>query len=153
MGINSIGGFGGMQMDSASFAQQRFNRIDANADGGIEKSEFAKIAEEHGQNVDEVFTQFDVNEDGKLDQSEEAELFAAHKPNGLPPGGMSGPGKTGGADDTFQALLDALAESDEEDENSIQSLMQSFLQQSGAPYGNGGIFSASANMSTFSAIG
>lgn len=155
MGIDGIGGSGEMRMNSAQFAQKRFERLDVDADGGINKSEFSRIAEKKGLDVDEVFTQYDVNEDGKLDKTEEAELFAAHKPKGPPPPPPGGTmGQTEEAEDTFQTLLDALAsEESNEDENSLQSLLQSFLQKSGSGYSNSGLFSSSSSVSTFSAVG
>lgn len=157
MGIEGISGSGGMRIDSAQFAQKRFERLDADANGGIDKTEFSGIAEKVGMGVDELFTQYDVNEDGKLDQTEEAEVSANHKPKGPPPNGGGGMmkrvGQAGGSDTGFQELLEALSEETDEDENSMQSILQSLLQKSGASYGNSGLFSASSNVSTFNTIG
>ncbi len=55
---------------------ERFNKADANSDGGLDKSEMQtvldKVSEMSGQdiNVDNIFSEFDADQDGMLNEQE-----------------------------------------------------------------------------------
>jgi len=55
---------------------------------------------------------------------------------------MGGMGKANGSDDALESLLDALKNEDD-DEEDITSLFQSYLQKNGAQYGSSGLFGTS----------
>lgn len=145
-GISSQGGYPSA-IDSATMQRRKeemFAKVDTNSDGGIDKAELQvmldKMAERDGQtrNVDELMTQFDVNGNGSLD---ETEMDAMHeqfmdemKANGSmpppPPGDMPAEGTSETGTDLFQALLDALANADEE---KATALVQQYIQNLQAP--------------------
>lgn len=67
---------------SAEMMQQMqkkmFSKVDANADGGIDKSEMTNFAKQTGQDtskVDELFKTADANGDNKIDESENSAMM------------------------------------------------------------------------------
>ncbi len=114
--------------------EERFNKADANGDGGLDKAEMetvlSKISEMSGQslNVDEVFSEFDVDDDGVLSQEETEngmnqlreemgpQMKGRHGGGPKGPGGMSAYGKQGpnGMEENLINMLNSLSEDETE---------------------------------------
>lgn len=101
--MSSISGMGNMM--SAIFAQgmqprpdpaQKFNEIDTDGNGGLDKVELSAMAKELAAktgktlDVDESISSYDSNSDGRLDQDEMDTMM--HEVLGPPPDGMGGGG-------------------------------------------------------------
>ncbi len=72
---SSISGMGfGSMPSTAQLSQMRekmFSKADANGDGGIDKTEFAKGAQgTNGKNIDEGFAKVDTDKNGKISKDE-----------------------------------------------------------------------------------
>ncbi len=126
-------GMGAMRPDPA----ERFNKADANGDGGLDKSEMQtvldKVSEMSGQdiNVDNVFSEFDADEDGVLSEQEaetamnqlreemEPQMRGMKGGKGGPhPPGIGGRGVDGG-DESESSLISMLNSLSEDEEESI----------------------------------
>jgi Ca2+-binding EF-hand superfamily protein len=96
MGIQPISG--GVNFDP----KEMFKKLDANSDGGIDKSEFLNGTKKKdgtaNKNAEKIFAEIDSNSDGKIDETENTAAVKKmaqkgpppSKPQGPPPGGASG---------------------------------------------------------------
>jgi len=121
-----IDGIGGGYMDPSQMAAMRgqmgnpFEKIDSNGDGSIDKTELSSFDEMVGRSgdVDQKISKLDADDDGLVSQEE----FESGRPQGPPPGmvsGMQAGGMKGGG---IQSLLDMLNSSEEESSSSIDPL-------------------------------
>jgi Ca2+-binding EF-hand superfamily protein len=113
------------QMAMPSMEMRRndlFNKVDSNADGGIDKVEISdlakKLSEDTGLtlNVDDIFSTYDADGDGKLSKTELDSFMRENAPP--PPNGPGGPGSVNEA--SHQSRLDDLfARVDKNNDGSI----------------------------------
>lgn len=108
-----------------------FSELDEDESGSLDETELSVLAEKTGENASDLLKTYDVNEDGALDSSEAQSMFAelAPSPPPPPPPG-SGEGLTdenGEEDEELQSLMDALKESDDEEE--AESILSQYIER------------------------
>jgi Ca2+-binding EF-hand superfamily protein len=140
--MSGISGMSGMMGGMRPDPQQMFNRTDKDGSGGIDSSELStmadKIAEDTGIEIDaeSLMAEYDGDGDGVLNQDEaNAAMESLRDKLGPPPppdgGGMNQGagvyGQDGAADESsFSELLEALSESEEEEE--ATGIIQEWLE-------------------------
>lgn len=107
-------------MDESQMAKEALDKFDSNGDGKLDKVEISAMAEEMSKNGPAISAEqllaADSNGDGSVSASELAADMKAHKPQGPPPGEMSG--------NTTKTLLDSLTTTSN-DRNTLAAFLQS----------------------------
>lgn len=108
-----------------------FSELDEDDSGSLEETELAVLADKTGTNVSDVLKTYDANEDGSLDSTEAQTMFEELRPPAPPP---PPPGQGEGLtdeeseeDEELQSLMDALKESD--DEEDTESILSQYIER------------------------
>lgn len=108
-----------------------FSELDEDDSGSLDETELAVLADKTGTNVSDVLKTYDANEDGSLDSTEAQTMFEELRPPAPPP---PPPGQGEGLtdeeseeDEELQSLMDALKESD--DEEDTESILSQYIER------------------------
>lgn len=108
-----------------------FSELDADDSASLDETELAVLADKTGTNVSDVLKTYDANEDGSLDSTEAQTMFEELRPPAPPP---PPPGQGEGLtdeeseeDEELQSLMDALKESD--DEEDTESILSQYIER------------------------
>lgn len=139
--------------------QKMFAKVDANKNGGIDKSEMTQFAQDNGldtSKVDEMFKTADADGSGEIDSKENAAMMdkiAEKMKSAFGQSSVSATGSSSDSDDVLMQMMDKIREHSQEPQAGGNVLQQflSQLQQQNNSYNQNGSKESSSVPSFFSA--